>query len=170
MLRPELPGGLAAALALILAVKPSLASGVYQNIFIAAALICGAWFVIAFLRNAVQGEKDYALQVASKAMLYSQKLYNLIAEVRRAEYVTDGTLNQTVIAARNSAEQDYANLYRLEILHFLRDMTRKDVWDDREALALATNMETGNASVEQIEELAAMLNGISDDIFTYEKG
>jgi hypothetical protein len=167
--RAEVPGIFATVIALILALQPTLATGKNQGYFIIAACVLGAWFLVAFLRSHYQDEKEEALRFALEAITYSQELYNIIREWQNTKLlVGDSPLDRRVVEAGFRALQAYNGNYRLKLFYFFQDMKRKDIWEDEEAQVLVECMASGSATVENIEELASMLNGISNGIRRYE--
>ncbi len=172
LFRVEVPGFAATVIALLLAAEPSLATGNYQALFVVASIACFIWFAYVYFRNIYKEAAAASLRYAREALLLSNKLYNLIRDVKYLQIVrTHDTpppdIERQIEQERWKAEDAYARYFRHDVRHFFQDLKRDDIWEDKEAADLADNMGYGIVEVEEIEQMASMLSCISSDIARY---
>jgi hypothetical protein len=170
LLSAESPGMVATVVALVISVQPALATGAYQGVFVVVAVLCLVWFIASRAVTSAKEGNAEALRFAREAILYADKLFILTRDVQRLDPLGDNMHTRPVIEATFHAADTYSKTYRLELVRFLQEMAERDISDDKEALALASCMETRTLpSYEEIVDLAKALNEVALDILRAER-
>jgi hypothetical protein len=148
-----LSGGVAALLGIVMALRPDLVVGTYQNWFIAAAVAVFIWFLFAFFTTAQREDRRRCARLAARAFAWGNELYNLIRDYTRMQQ--DGASDDELESERRRIEDGWTRRFRTNLEPFLDELDEESLPYPREIRELICQLETPG-----LTNIAALVEGL----------
>lgn len=168
---PAVPGLLGALLSLLITAVPTLLSGPVQIAIVVVAGTLVLWALRATFQYQEREERRERLNLSYRGIQLSHELYNLIRPFVE-KLVSEPHARDELANLARTAYDRYFLEYRFRPLHFIDEVADRQLLvgsrarsDLESARNVAVSLANGSPiTIQQIEELAGALNGVSDDL------